>query len=255
MEEKQIEFKLEEKEKKGNNKVVYILVASVFIILSLAVAYNIGKNSLLPKYEDLDKKYKNSEISVSTLEDDLSKTNEKLTQAEPWFELSSERQNEIKEELKKAEEERIAKEEADRKAKEEEKARKKQEEENAQNAKVTNLFNKIYMSYYDGVGLIHYESIRQSLSAHGFKYDVVEPTYDDVGKITIYDSSSSDSVVLAFYPIDSGEELLSLIQYNRSGKAVAVSNDYHTKSSRYSVYDGTNKGAYGVNQQKEFLFF
>jgi cytoskeletal protein RodZ len=135
------EFKLKEKEKKSNNRVAWILVASVFIVLGIGIAYNIDKNSLDPEYEALEKKYNESNNKVTNLENDLSEAKNKLTQAEPWFELSSEKQNEIKEELKKAEQERTAKEEAERKAEEEEEARKQQEAEEAKKKEENEIYN------------------------------------------------------------------------------------------------------------------
>lgn len=253
MEDKEI--KLKEKEKKSNNRVAYILVASVFIVLGIGIAYNINENSLDPEYEALEKKYNEANSKVTNLENDLSEAKNKLTKAEPWFELSSEKQNEIKEELKKAQEERIAKEETEKKAKEEEEAKKQQEAEKTKNAIVTSIFTNVYLPYADGIGNVSFYSIKQNLSSLGYKYDIEEPTYDNVGTITIYDKSSSDSVFLHFHPTEEGVETLDMIQYNRNKKSVAVSNDYHTIAKRYSVYDGKNRPAYSLSQQKDFIFF
>ncbi|WP_315167651.1 hypothetical protein [Metaclostridioides mangenotii] len=139
--EEQKEFKLEEKEKKGNRKVINIVAGCVLVILSLVVSYNIGKESVTPKYKELEEKHNSMKSDYALLEREVSEANDKLSEAEPWFELSPERQNEIKGELKKAEEERIAKEEAERKAQEEEEARKQQEAQEAKRKEENKEYN------------------------------------------------------------------------------------------------------------------
>lgn len=95
---------------------------------------------------------------ISTLEDDKEKLEEKVKQAQPWFDMSEEEQLKLEEEQKRLEEERLAKEKAEQEEKErlEEEQRQKEEQareqERQRESQLEEVNSIVYSTITQGMG-------------------------------------------------------------------------------------------------------
>ncbi|NMS91525.1 hypothetical protein HGQ85_16510 [Clostridioides difficile] len=109
------------------------------------------------------------------------------------------------------------------------------------------FFNAVYIpSIYD-INKISFDTILGRIKNTGYKYDVVEPNEDTVGKINVYDSETSDTVHFLTYPNEYGVEALALLEYDSNGKSVSVDDKNHEGNIEFDPSGG-------IDAQIEFLF-
>lgn len=229
------------KENKFNLKSIYLLIIGVicflfgFILAPNGVSEEIYTNELEKKdkqIEDIQSKLDNSKRLVDDLEN-------KLKQSKIFLDLDENDKSTI---ISKINEINTKKDE------------KNKTEEYVEESRITRLYTDIYEKFAPNVGELLYTSTLQLLESSDYKYDLTEPTTNELGKIEIYDSSSKDRVILFFYP-ENDIEILSLIEYSRGKKSISANSNFHRKPIEYSIYDGKNNEiVFSIDKQKDFIF-
>lgn len=220
---------------------IYIVGCVFFFIGFIAAPKGINE-------ADYDKSLENLSNVKSELEESkqlITSLEAQVNDAKEFLELDEDKKSLVIKNIEeiKAKEEEAKKLEAD----------KKKAEAKAMEKRVTSLFKDIYENFADNVGSSIYAGVVQVIESSGYKYSIQEPTQDDLGTIKVSDNSSNDIVTLMFYPENDIEKLM-LVQYDRGGNSIAVSNQFHNISSEYSIHDGTRSTVDSIDDQKKFIF-
>lgn len=114
------------------------------------------------------------------------------------------------------------------------------------------LVDEVFVSYSDKVGVLSWNSAKESLDKDKYKNTINEPNKDTIGKIKIYDENNN-YVFLSFYP-KNGSEILSMLTYESSDNVyeLSINNNYHTSYVKYNLFDRNsaikNREFYSLNK-------
>ncbi|PBF72396.1 hypothetical protein [Clostridioides difficile] len=134
----------------------------------------------------------------------------------------------------------------------------KKNEEKEQNNEPTKYFTDVYLKNKNCVNMTSYEGIKSNLDIFGYKYEVIEPNETTLRQINVYDNQSNDTIQFQFYENDTGEEVVTVMQYNKKDepdKSVAISDGFHTQPPKFQNHiNNTNKEVNSIEEQINFMF-
>lgn len=134
----------------------------------------------------------------------------------------------------------------------------KKNEEKEQNNEPTKFFTDVYLKNKNCVNMTSYEGIKSNLDIFGYKYEVIEPNETTLRQINVYDNQSNDTIQFQFYENDTGEEVVTVMQYNKKDepdKSVAISDGFHTQPPKFQNHiNNTNKEVNIIEEQINFMF-
>ena len=127
-------------------------------------------------------------------------------------------------------------------------------EEPKQTLVVTPIYQDIFLKLADGIGTTLFEEVKQIAEKSSYKYDITEPTENDLGIINIY-GNNNDYIYISFYP-KNDIEILSCIEYIKDSKSISISDEYHTTNPKYKTHidNQGNKDVSNPKELEEFMF-
>ncbi|HAU5155507.1 TPA: hypothetical protein JD098_19480, partial [Clostridioides difficile] len=103
-----------------------------------------------------------------------------------------------------------------------------------------------------------YEGIKSNIDIFGYKYKIIEPNETTLRQIDVYDNQSNDTIQFQFYENDTGEEVVTVMQYNKKDepdKSVAISDDFHIYPPKFNNHiNNTNTEVNSIEEQINFMF-
>lgn len=130
--------------------------------------------------------------------------------------------------------------------------------ENKKNNEATKFFNDVYLKNKNCVNMASYEGIKSNIDIFGYKYKIIEPNETTLRQIDVYDNQSNDTVQFQFYENDTGEEVVTVMQYNKKDepdKSVAISDDFHIYPPKFNNHiNNTNTEVNSIEEQINFMF-
>lgn len=123
----------------------------------------------------------------------------------------------------------------------------------------SDLFENVYVPFARNEQAIDFESVKEFAENCGFEYNVVEPTRDIVGSITI--KSDEDNVYFEFMPDDRQiESVFSISYFQASSKSevlftnLSEDRDPYYNKFQTHILGESNKDTRNVAEQRKFLF-
>ncbi|HBG7268834.1 TPA: hypothetical protein KRD69_003663 [Clostridioides difficile] len=130
--------------------------------------------------------------------------------------------------------------------------------ENKKNNEPTKFFNDVYLKNKNCVNMASYEGIKSNIDIFGYKYKIIEPNETTLRQIDVYDNQSNDTIQFQFYENDTGEEVVTVMQYNKKDepdKSVAISDDFHIYPPKFNNHiNNTNTEVNSIEEQIKFIF-
>ncbi|MCC0744187.1 hypothetical protein KGF47_15015 [Clostridioides sp. ZZV13-5731] len=130
--------------------------------------------------------------------------------------------------------------------------------ENKKNNEPTKFFNDVYLKNKNCVNMASYEGIKSNIDIFGYKYKIIEPNETTLRQIDVYDNQSNDTIQFQFYENDTGEEVVTVMQYNKKDepdKSVAISDDFHIYPPKFNNHiNNTNTEVNSIEEQINFMF-
>lgn len=134
----------------------------------------------------------------------------------------------------------------------------KKNEEKEKNNEPTKFFADVYLKNKNCVNMTSYEGIKSNLDIFGYKYEIIEPNETTLRQIDVYDNQSNDTIQFQFYENDTGEEVVTVMQYNKKDepdKSVAISDGFHVQPPKFENHiNNTNTEVNSIEEQINFMF-
>lgn len=123
---------------------------------------------------------------------------------------------------------------------------------------ITEAYQTAFLTYAHGIGTMTYTEAKEYAESLGLEAEYVEPTADDLGQITIYDSTG-DYVWAMTYPNSKNVETLCTVTYNHGGEyEISTGDDLHLSSQYFNTYskkrDPANQKVSSIEKLEIFMF-
>lgn len=123
---------------------------------------------------------------------------------------------------------------------------------------ITEVYKTAFLTYAHGIGTMTYTEAKEYAESLGLEAEYVDPTADDLGQITIYDSTG-DYVWAMTYPNSKNVETLCTITYNHGGEyEISTGDDLHLSSQYFNTYskkrDPVNQKVSSIEKLELFMF-